>query len=112
MTTLIVSYEGTKDAWFDREYYRTKHLPLVKHAWAPHGMQTISAFFPVDNDAAAGQDTGIVAVCLCGFTDDAALQTALASPDTPGVMNDLPNFTGLEAKQHVLRSFHPESESA
>lgn len=112
MTTLIVTYRGTKDARFDREYYRTQHLPLVKRTWGPCGMQTISALFPVVNEPPAGEDTGIVAVCLCNFANDAALRTALASSDTPGVMNDLPNFTQLKAEQHVLRSFQPESESA
>ena len=102
MTLLAVTYRGKKDDWFDRAYYRTQHLPLVKATWGPLGMDTISAFFPEDNEAAAGLETGIVAACLCGFRDEAALQRALASPDTPKVMADLPHFTELKAEQNML----------
>ena len=107
MTTLIVTYTGPKDARFDREYYRTHHLPLVRRTWGPHGMETISAIFPVDNQPDAGADTGVIAACLCGFRDDDALREALASPGTPKVMADLKNFTNMKSVQHVLRSFNP-----
>ena len=112
MTTLIVTYTGAKDSRFDREYYRTHHLPLVRRTWGPHGLLTISALFPVDNEAAVGEDTGVIAACLCGFRDDDALREALASPNTPEVMNDLQNFTELTSVQNVLRSFNSGSETA
>ena len=105
MTTLVVTYSGAKGARFDREYYRTRHLPLVRRAWGRHGMETISAFFPVENEEAAGEEVGIVAACLCGFRDDHALRSALASDGTPEVMQDLVNFTDLKAVQNVLCSF-------
>ena len=104
MTTLVVSYAGTKNARFDRAYYRTHHLPLVKKTWGPHGMETISVFYPEDDDGEAGPDTGIIAVCLCEFSDDAALHAALTLPATRAVMDDLPHFTELKATQHVLSS--------
>lgn len=102
MVLLTVTYRGEKGDRFDRDYYRTQHLPLVKQIWGPLGMNTISAFFPEDNEAAAGPETGIVAACLCGFRDETALQRALASPDTSKVMADLPHFTELKAEQNIL----------
>ena len=66
MTILAVTYAGATDAWFDREYYRTHHLPLVKQTWGPCGLETISAFYPDRNDSPAGEGTGMIAVCLCG----------------------------------------------
>ena len=102
MVLMTVTYRGEKGDRFDRDYYCTQHLPLVKETWGPLGMDTISAFFPEDNEAAAGPETGIVAACLCGFRDEAALRRALASPDTPKVMGDLPHFTELKAEQNIL----------
>ena len=112
MSTRMVTYTGAKESCFDREYYRTHHLPLVRRTWGPHGMQTISAFFPVENEAVAGEDTGVIAACLCGFRDDDALRNALASSNTPEVMDDLQNFTDLKPVQNVLRSFNSGSEIA
>ena len=111
---LVVTYKGVKDCQFDREYYCSHHLPLVKELWGPYGMETIAAFFPQDNVALAGEETGIIALCLCGFRDDAALRKALASADTPTIMDDLQHFTGLQPNQSVLCSVHletPESET-
>ena len=112
MTTLVVSYAGERSARFDRGYYRTHHLPLVKETWGPQGMETISAFYPEENDPGAGPDTGVIAVCLCGFRDDAALHAAPSLPDTRAVMDDLPHFTDLKATQHVLSSPPSSSKEA
>ena len=104
MTTFVVAYAGPKDSRFDREYYVTQHLPLVKKMWGDCGLETISAFFPRENATTAGKDTGIIALCLCGFRDDAALREALASAGTPTVMSDVPHFTDLQPDQSLLCS--------
>ena len=93
MTTLFVTYPGDARTRFDREYYVSKHLPLVQEAWGPHGLETIAAFFP------SGEGAGTVAVCVCGFRDEAALQAALGSPQTPRVMADVAHFTDAKPSQ-------------
>ena len=93
MTTLFVSYSGDAQTRFDREYYVGTHLPLVREAWGPHGLETIAAFFP------AGDGAGMIAVCVCGFRDEAALQAAVGSPQTSRVMADVEHFTGAEPSQ-------------
>ena len=108
---MTVTYRGEKTDRFDRSYYRDRHLPLVKEVWGPLGMETISAFFPEANEAAAGPETGIVAACICGFRDEDALHQALASPNTAKVMNDLPHFTDLKARQNVLSPVRAEKEA-
>ena len=110
MVLMSVTYRGEKTDRFDRNYYRTRHLPLVKEVWGPLGLETISAFFPEANEAAAGPETGIVAACLCGFRDEASFQRALASPNTPRIMDDLPHFTDLKAQQNVLCAVRAEKE--
>ena len=93
MTILYVTYPGDGRTRFDRERYVRHHLPLVMQAWGPYGLLSCSAFFP------AGEGHGTVAIAECKFSDEAALQAALASPETPRVMADVPGFTDAKPSQ-------------
>ena len=93
MTTLFVIYPGDAGTRFDRDYYVNIHLPLAREAWGPHGLETLAAFFP------AGDGDGTIAIAACGFRDEAALKAALASPQTPRVMADIPRFTDAKPSQ-------------
>ena len=93
MTTLLVTYAGDANTRFDRDYYANTHLPLVREAWGPHGLETIAAFFP------AGDGAGTIAVCVCGFRDEAAMNGALGSSQTPRVMADVEHFTDVKPSQ-------------
>ena len=33
MTTVYITYPGDASTYFDRNYYRTEHLPLVMRKW-------------------------------------------------------------------------------
>ena len=90
MTNLFVTYPGDAGTRFDREYYVGVHLPLVREAWGPHGLETIAAFFP------AGEGAGTIAACVCGFRDEAALRAAVGSAQTPRVLADVKHFTDAE----------------
>ena len=91
--TLYVFYAGPADVRFDRTYYVEQHLPMVLRAWGPYGLQGLAAFFP------ASPADGTIAICECRFRDEAAVQRSLASPETVGVMADLPRFTDLGARR-------------
>ena len=93
MTTLLVTYPGDGATRFDRDYYVREHLPLVLRAWGPHGLQSCTAFFPAE------ECDGTIALALCEFRDEASLQSALAAPDTPKVMADVPRFTDTQPQQ-------------
>ena len=93
MTTLLVAYPGDASTRFDRDYYVRVHVPLVLQAWSPHGLASCTAFFP------AGEGGGTIALAVCEFRDEAALQAALASSDTPKVMADVPRFTDAKPQQ-------------
>ncbi len=93
MKTVFVTYPGDSSTRFDRQYYVTNHLPLVTSAWGPLGMQSITAFFP------AGTGEGTIAVCVCEFRDDEAINAALHAPETTAVMEDVPHFTDAKPKQ-------------
>lgn len=84
---VYVIYRGTPDTRFDRDYYLTRHLPLVMDAWRQHGLQSVAVFFP-----ALAQE-GTIAICECVFRDEAAVEASFASPQTPAVMADVARYT-------------------
>lgn len=93
MTTLFVTYPGDAGTRFDRDYYVATHLPLVRDAWGPYGLETAEALFP------PGEGAETIAVCVCQFRDEAAVDAALAAPQTAGVMADVRHFTDATPSQ-------------
>ncbi|AXF12718.1 EthD family reductase (plasmid) [Paraburkholderia graminis] len=91
--TLYVTYAGAHGARFDRTYYVDRHLPLVMHHWAQYGLTSVAAFFP------ATEQPGTLAICECRFRDDAAVDTAFASPEAAEVMADVPRFTDIAPRR-------------
>ena len=89
MTTLFVTYAGTAEDNFDREYYTTRHIPKVEEVWKPHGMQSASALFPLDSSR------NVVCVCVCTFDREEGITEALADPRTPSIMEDVKRFTTI-----------------
>ena len=74
---------------FDRVYYRTHHLPLVKSCWGQYGLQSLTVLYPEEDG------TGTIAVCALKFRDEAAVAASLASKEAPQVMGDIKNFTDV-----------------
>ncbi len=95
MTTMYVTYPGDAGTRFDRDYYVRHHLPLVMQCWGPLGLESCIAFWP------AGNDAGTIAIAECRFRDETAMRAALASPETPRVMADVPRFTDAKPAQSL-----------
>ncbi|WP_428483849.1 EthD family reductase [Rhodopila sp.] len=93
MEMVFVTYPGDASTRFDRDYYVSTHLPLVRQAWSPHGLEIVAAFFP------HGDGAGTIAVAVCGFRNEAAIGAALGSPLTERVMADVKNFTDAAPSQ-------------
>ncbi len=89
MTTVYITYSGDAADRFDRDYYRTQHLPLVTRCWSQYGLQNLTAFYP------DGKDSGVVALCLCEFRDDSAVTASFSSPEAAQVMADVRHFTDI-----------------
>ena len=87
---MYVTYAGDVGTKFNRDHWISVHLPLVREAWGPHGLLSAGGFFP------SGDGGGLVAICPCVFRDEAAMQAALASPETKRVMDDVKNVTDVE----------------
>jgi uncharacterized protein (TIGR02118 family) len=86
---IYVTYQGSASDRFDRDLYVNRHLPLVMSLWGKYGLESVRAFFP------ASDADGTVAVCECFFRDEAAVEAAFSSAETPEVMADVALFTDL-----------------
>ena len=92
---MYVTYAGEMDTPFDRHHWIDVHLPMVRECWRPHGLERAGGFFP------DGDDAGLIAICACVFRDDAAMQAALASPETARVMVDVANVTQVAPERSL-----------
>lgn len=94
---IFVFYTSQPGATFDRNYYVDRHLPIVMKAWKQYGLISAQAFFPSENAS------GTLAMCECLFRDEAAVEAAFSSKETPDVMADVARFTNLTPGR--LRAF-------
>ena len=95
MITMYVTYAGEADVPFDRDHWIDVHLPLVRKCWGPYGLESVSGFFP------AGDGGGLIAIAPCVFRDDAAMEAALASPETAQVMADVDRVTKIKPQRSI-----------
>lgn len=86
---LFVTYPRGVSDRFDRDYYVATHLPLVESSWGQYGLTSAQAYFPATEAATQ------VAIAMLSFKSDEAIGVSLASPETPAVLGDLPNFTDI-----------------
>ena len=93
MTEVYIAYPGEASTRFDRDYYRSEHLPLVQRHWRKYGLLRLAAFYPED------ANSGTLAICICTFRDNAAASASFASPEAGEVMADIKNFTDVSPSQ-------------
>jgi len=102
MITMYVTYAGNADTLFDREHWINVHFPLVRECWGPYGLERLAGFFP------QGDGGGLIAVATCVFRDKAAMEAALASPETARVMADVPVVTAVKPQRSVATPLPPQ----
>lgn len=97
MITMYVTYAGDADTVFDRAHWIDVHLPLVLECWGPYGLERIGGFFP------QGDGGGLIAIAPCVFRDQAAMEAALASPETARVMADVDLVTAVKPQRGLAQ---------
>jgi len=97
MIIMYVTYAGDADTPFDRDHWINIHLPLVMECWGPHGLERIGGFFP------QGDGSGLIAIAPCTFRDEAAMNAALASPETERVMADVARVTRVSPQRSLAK---------
>ena len=87
VTKMLVTCNGEPGTRMDRAYYANTHIPLAMTLWGPYGLEEAAAFFPADNG------NGVLSIGIYRFRDTAAMEAALAAPETARIMADVKNFT-------------------
>jgi uncharacterized protein (TIGR02118 family) len=89
METVFVIYRSKgEDFRFDRDYFESVHLPLVRKSWEQYGLQSSTAVYPKT-------EGDIVAVAVNEFRDQQAAIAAFGSPESQAVMDDIVQYTDL-----------------
>lgn len=92
MIKVSVMYPNTPDARFDHDYYRDKHMPLVKKR-----MGDACLYYTVDKGLAGGapgQPPTYVAMCHI-FCDSVDSFEKAFGPHAEDIRDDIPNYTDL-----------------
>ena len=97
MITMLVTYAGDERTPFDRDHWINVHLPLVRESWGPYGLVSAAGFFP------QGDGAGLIAVAVVNFRDEAAMETALHSPETVQVMADVDIVTAVKPQRSIVK---------
>ncbi|NRF71784.1 EthD family reductase [Aquincola sp. S2] len=98
MIKVSVMYAGAADARFDHEYYRDKHLPLVKAR-----MGEACKRYTIDKGLAGGRPGApppYVAMCHL-YCDSAEAFQAAFGPHVKEIMGDIPNYTDLQPQIQI-----------
>ncbi|GLK79138.1 hypothetical protein GCM10008174_08790 [Methylopila turkensis] len=90
---MLVIYAGDEQTPFDRDHWINVHFPLVQKSWGPYGLVSVGGFFP------QGDGTGLIAVGVGNFRDEAAMEAALNSPETAHVMADVDIVTAVKPQR-------------
>ena len=92
MIKVSVMYPNSPGARFDHEYYRDKHMPLLKAR-----MGSSCKYYAVDKGLAGGTPGAPATyVAMCHFFCDSveAYQRGF-SPHAQEIMGDIPNYTDV-----------------
>lgn len=94
MIVIQISYAHVPEGWFDIEYYRQQHLPMVLERVAES-----AGFLGVTLEVGAGGESPDepapdVAICRFYFESRAAFETAFA-PHWGEIEADVPRYTNL-----------------
>src|SRR3954468_11203570 len=89
METVFVIYRSNgEDFRFDRDYFESEHLPLVRKSWEQYGLESSTAVYPKG-------EGDIVVVAVNEFRDEQAARAAFGSPESEAVMEDIVRYTDL-----------------
>ena len=92
MIKVSVMYPNTPGAWFDHEYYRDQHLPMVKAR-----MGDSCNFYTIDKGIVGGTpDAPATYIAMCHIFSDSIEQFQTGfGPHVPEIMGDIVNYTDL-----------------
>lgn len=92
MIKVSVMYPNTPGTHFNHDYYRDKHMPLVKSRLGKHLL-----YYTVDKGLAGGVPGTEPLYAACGhlFCPSVEAFQAGFGPHTKEIMGDIPNYTDI-----------------
>ena len=98
MIKVSVMYPNTPGARFDHDYYRDRHMPLVKQR-----MGDACRYYTVDRGLSGGAaDAPAPYVGMCHiFCDSVQAFESSFGPHAKEILGDIPNYTDLKPVMQV-----------
>jgi uncharacterized protein (TIGR02118 family) len=93
MVIVSVMYPASAGATFDMDYYRTKHLPLVRTRWNASGLRDLKIMSGVG--APGGKPATYSVIALLTFDSAADVDQAVAQHGAE-IIGDIPNFSSVQ----------------
>ncbi|KAG9188753.1 hypothetical protein G6011_07458 [Alternaria panax] len=84
--TIIALYPRKEGATFDKEYYLTTHMSLIKKHWGKHGLKSYAV-------SELGADGPYSISSVTEFDSQEAIGKAMQDPGTKEIMEDVKNFS-------------------
>ncbi len=94
MFVFSVLYPATEGARFDHDYYDQTHMPLVKDAFSPTGLDATKILKGVSGGAGGAAPYVVMAHLI--FRTEEDLQASLTGPRAAEVFADVANFTDIQ----------------
>lgn len=82
-TVTVVYPQGAK---FNKDYYKSTHMPLVQDKWGKYGLKSWKIIY-------FGDDSPYCVQATLEFDSMKSFQEAGASPEAKEVLGDVPNFS-------------------
>lgn len=100
MIQLYVLYPASSR--FDFDYYKNKHLPMLRELWGPVGMESVTASKGVSG-LFPGTPAKYTAMAILTFTSGEALQKALKEGGGQ-VISDIANYTDAQPELQLCEA--------
>lgn len=93
MIRVAVMYKNSPDSSFNMDYYREKHMALVRERYLPHGLANLEVDEAVSKTGSRAAP--YIAIAYMTFADMEAFMAAIKSSGKE-IMADVQNFTDIE----------------
>jgi uncharacterized protein (TIGR02118 family) len=98
MILVTVMYPAGAQTKFDLDYYLSKHMPLVRERWTPHGLTNTQVVKGVSKPDGSAPDFQMMALLTFGSLDNFK---AAGKAHGREIFADIPNFTDTQATVQI-----------
>lgn len=89
--SVIVAYPRTSSSTFNKDYYLSTHMPLVKKHWTKHGLRSYAV-----TDLSASDDAPYTYIVVMDFESLEGFGAAAQDESIKEIMGDVDNFSNVK----------------